>query len=75
MLNFLITVFSETHERVLANSINYKYLTRAKLNVENLAFLKTIGVVRDIDYIVICSQMNEDVDSDVEVLGIITSLT
>ena len=75
MLNFLITVFSETHERVLANSINYTYLTRAKLNVECLAILKTFNIIQDIEYFVICSKMNEDVDEEVEIMGVITSLT
>ena len=75
MLNFLITVFSETHERVLANSINFTYETRAKLNVEVLAMLKTFNLITDIDYMVVCSKMNEDVDDEVEILGVITSLT
>ena len=54
MLNFLITVFSETHERVLANSVNYTYLTRASLNMECMAMLKTFGMVQDIDHVVLC---------------------
>jgi hypothetical protein len=75
MLNFLITVFSETHERVLANSINYTYLTRASLNVECLAILKTFGFITDFDYIVICSPVDDEAEDDGEILGVITCLT
>ena len=75
MLNFLITVFSETHERVLSNSIIYKFDTRLSLNLECMALLKTLGVIGDIDYIVLCSPVDEDVETEVEILGVITSLT
>jgi hypothetical protein len=50
MLNFLITVFSETHERVLANSIDYAYKTRADLNIECIAILKSLGMMGDVDH-------------------------
>ena len=75
MLNFLITVFSETHEKILANAINYTYLTRAQLNVECLAMLKTFGVIQDFDYIVICSPVDDEFEDDEEILGVITCLT
>jgi hypothetical protein len=74
MLNFLITVFSETHERVLTNAINYSYLTRAQMNVECLGMLKTIKCLTDFDYIVICSPDDETEDG-VESLGVITCIT
>jgi hypothetical protein len=75
MLNFLITVFSETHERVLANAINYTYLTRAQLNVECMAMLKTFKFITDFDYMVICSPVNDEFEDDVEIMGVITCLT
>jgi hypothetical protein len=50
MLNFLITVFSETHERVLANSIDYAYKTRAELNVECIAILKTFNFLGSLNH-------------------------
>jgi hypothetical protein len=75
MLNFLITVFSETHERVLTNSIIFKFSTYLDLSLEAMAVLKTLGVIGDIDYIVLCSSVNEDDETEDENLGIITSLT
>jgi hypothetical protein len=75
MLNFLITVFSETHENVLANKINYIYLTRATLNVECLAMLKTFGIIQDFDYFVICSPVDDKIEGEVDTLGVITCLT
>jgi hypothetical protein len=55
MLNFLITVFSETHERVLTNSIDYAYKTRAELNVECIAILKSFKLLGNLDHQVITS--------------------
>jgi hypothetical protein len=75
MLNFLITVFSETHERVLANKINYTYLTRATLNVECLGMLKTLGFIQDFDYFVICSPVDDELEDEVDTLGVVTCLT
>ena len=75
MLNFLITVFSETHERVLSNSINFKYTTRLELNLESMALMKTLGAIGDIDYIVLCSPVNENEGTEDENHGIIVSLT
>ena len=75
MLNFLITVFSETHERVLSNSIQFKYFTRLELNLEAVALLKTLGVIGDIDYIVLCSPVNEEEETEDDNLGVIVSLT
>ena len=75
MLNFLITVFSETHERVLSNSIIFKYSTRLGLNLEAMAFMKALGLIGDIDYIVLCSPVIQDEEADNETLGVINSLT
>jgi hypothetical protein len=75
MLNFLITVFGETHERVLATAINYTYLTRATMNVECLAMLKSLRVIQDFDYILICSPVDDEIEDDEESLGVINCLT
>jgi hypothetical protein len=50
-------------------------MTRLEFNIEFMALLKTIGIIRDIEYIVICSPVNEDIEKEVEILGVITSLT
>ena len=75
MLNFLITVFSETHERVLASSIDYAYKTRADLNIECIAILKSLGMMGDVDHQIITAVKNEEIEDEVEALGIITNLT
>ena len=66
MLNFLITVFSETHERVLANSVNFEYLTKSEFNVECLAFLKTFGLLKELDHQLVTLKANDGIDSEVE---------
>ena len=50
-------------------------MTRLEFNIECMALLKTIGIIRDIEYIVICSPVNEDIEKEIEILGVITSLT
>ena len=43
--------------------------------MEAMAVLKTLGVIGDIDYIVLCSPVNEEEETEDENLGVIVSLT
>ena len=75
MLNFLITIFSETHERVLVNQLEYTYLTRAKLNKQSFALLKSFGLLDEVVFQVLTIPCHENIDDDDQMKGVITSLT
>ena len=75
MLNFLITVFSETHERVLTNQLKYTYMTRAKLNKQSFALLKSFSLLDEVVFSVLTIPSRENIDEDDDANGIIQSLT
>ena len=75
MLNFLITVFSETHERVLTNQLEYTYKKRAELNVECMSLMTLLHLFDDIVFSVITLSSEEDEQEEDAVKGVIANLT
>lgn len=65
MLNFLITVFSETYERILENSTQYNYIKRASFNVECLGMLNSFGVLSQIIFAVLTFRADEEEEENI----------
>jgi hypothetical protein len=76
MLNFLITIFSETHERVLTNQLEYTYYTRAVLNKQAFALLKSFHLLDETVYSVLTQAKSDSISgNEDEMKGIIQNLT
>ena len=75
MLNYLITVFGETHETILNTKNEITYKSRAKANVEVISIMKVFHTLEDIVFSVVTMTADKADEEEDEIKGVIANLT